>query len=46
MGVLHENFKRFLVPATSRPLHEIFTFSAIGAIKRHLVGEAMSGGIS
>ena len=38
MGMLHENLKRFLVPPTVRPLHEIFTFIATGAVRRHLVG--------
>jgi hypothetical protein len=39
MGLLHENLKKFLVPPTTRPLHEIFTFSAIGAVRRQLVGK-------
>jgi hypothetical protein len=37
-GILHENLKRLLVPPTSLPLHEIFTFSATAAVRRHLVG--------
>ena len=41
MGLLHEHLQRWLVPPhPSRPLHEIFTFSATGAVRRHLVGES------
>jgi hypothetical protein len=38
-GILHENLKRLLVPPSSLPLHEIFTFSATAAVRRHLVGK-------
>ena len=44
-ALLHENLKRFLVPTTARPLHEIFTFSATGAVRRNLVGKLVNIGV-
>jgi len=31
-------FSNHLIPPVSLPLHEIFVFSSLGAVKRHLVG--------
>jgi len=38
MQVLHEHFKEFLVPPTSRPLHEMFVFTSTRTVRSHLAG--------
>ena len=38
LSFLHNVLKELLVPPTELPLHEIFVFSATGAVRRHLVG--------
>jgi len=38
MSYLHDKLKQFLVPPTSKPLHEVNIFTSTSAIRRHLAG--------
>merc|ERR1712098_890908 len=38
LSSLHTVFQSHLTPPSLLPLHEIFTFTSLSAVKRHLVG--------